>query len=204
MSDFNGEGLAWEKMEGLLPTVVQHAHTGQVLMVAYMNREAFHKTIETKKVTFYSRSRKGLWTKGETSGNFLQLVKIEEDCDGDALLVQVEPAGPTCHRNTFSCFGSGEQAGGVGWLMHLTSVIESRKGESAEKSYTASLMAKGINRMAQKVGEEGVETALAAATNGDNFIEEASDLLFHLMVLLSAKDQSLKEVVAQLESRHKK
>jgi phosphoribosyl-ATP pyrophosphohydrolase/phosphoribosyl-AMP cyclohydrolase len=198
--------LAWHKGDGLLPAVVQDAGSGAVLMLAFMNAEALRETLVRGRVVFYSRTRQKLWEKGETSGNTLELVDIEADCDADSLLVRARPAGPTCHRNTITCFGDGAPppAGGIGFLAQLERVIASRIAESPEGSYTAKLYASGIKRMAQKVGEEGVETALAAQA-GDNaeLVSESADLLFHLALLLKARGLSLDAVVAELASRHR-
>lgn len=198
--------LAWDKGDGLLPAVVQDAATGAVLMLAFMNTEALFETLRRGRVVFYSRSRQQLWEKGETSGNTLQLVDVQADCDNDSLLVRANPAGPTCHRNTVSCFGDGTppEAGGIGFLARLQEVIAQRIAESPEGSYTAKLYARGTKRMAQKVGEEGVEVALAAQA-GDNaeLINESADLLFHLALLLEARGLSLDAVAAELAARHK-
>jgi phosphoribosyl-ATP pyrophosphohydrolase/phosphoribosyl-AMP cyclohydrolase len=199
--------LAWDKGQGLLPAVVQDAATGAVLMVAFMNAEALRETLRRGRVVFYSRSRQSLWEKGETSGNTLQLVDVEADCDNDALLVRARPAGPTCHRNTVSCFGDGTPpvAAGIGFLARLQQVIEARLADSPAGSYTAKLYAQGIKRIAQKVGEEGVETALAAQGGTDaELVGEAADLLFHLTLLLQARGLSLDAVAAELAARHEK
>jgi phosphoribosyl-ATP pyrophosphohydrolase/phosphoribosyl-AMP cyclohydrolase len=199
--------LAWSKGDGLLPAIVQDATTGTVLMVAFMNAEALRETLERGRVVFYSRTRQALWEKGETSGNTLHLVDVESDCDNDSLLVRARPAGPTCHRNTVSCFGDGspKPAGGIGFLSQLQQVIEARIAESPEGSYTAKLYGQGIKRMAQKVGEEGVETALAAQAGNDaELVGEAADLVFHLTLLLKARGLSLDAVAGELASRHHK
>lgn len=203
-------GLAWAKGDGLLPAVVQDADSGAVLMLAFMNAEALRETLARRRVVFYSRTRQKLWEKGETSGNTLELVDVEADCDADSLLVRARPAGPTCHRNTTTCFGDGSvPAGtgtgtGIGFLAHLERVIESRIAHGPEGSYTAKLHAQGVKRMAQKVGEEGVEVALAAQA-GDNreLLSESADLLFHLALLLKARGLSLDEVAAELSARHR-
>lgn len=194
--------LDFEKGSGLIPAIIQNDKTMEVLMLGYMNKESLEKTLEEKKVCFYSRTKQRLWTKGETSGNFLHLVSISQDCDSDALLIRVNPVGVTCHLGTESCF-SDNYKNDLSWFSKLEDIIEKRKNASVETSYTAKLFQKGVVRISQKVGEEGVETALAAATNGDNFIDEASDLMFHLLVLLNAKNASLKDVAACLEKRHK-
>ncbi len=199
-------GLAWHKGDGLLPAVVQDAATGAVLMLAFMNAEALRETLARRRVVFYSRTRQKLWEKGETSGNTLELVDVEADCDADSLLVRARPAGPTCHRNTTTCFGDGSvPAGtGIGFLARLEEVIEARIAQSPENSYTARLHAQGVKRMAQKVGEEGVEVALAAQA-GDNreLVSEAADLIFHLALLLKARGLSLGEVAAEEGVRHR-
>lgn len=194
--------IDWQKGDGLLPAIVQDADTQQVLMLGYMNAAALEQTVATKRVTFFSRSKNRLWVKGETSGHFLDFVSVEADCDADALLVRARPNGPTCHRGTCSCFGEGS-ARGVGFLAELERTIVQRIAAGGEKSYTARLVAEGVKRIAQKVGEEGVETALAA-TAGDNaeLTNEAADLLFHLIVLLRAKGLTLGDALAVLEKRH--
>jgi len=194
----------WDKTDGLIPAIVQDAASGRVLMLGYMNREALEKTEATGHVTFFSRSKKRLWTKGETSGNVLELVSIALDCDRDTLLVQARPHGPTCHLGTDTCWGD-ELQPAVGFLAELERVIESRKGADPQSSYTARLLNEGIKRCAQKVGEEGVEVALAA-TSGDReeLIDESADLLYHLLVVLAAGDVTLAEVTGRLESRHRR
>ncbi|HWL61535.1 MAG TPA: bifunctional phosphoribosyl-AMP cyclohydrolase/phosphoribosyl-ATP diphosphatase HisIE [Steroidobacteraceae bacterium] len=198
-------GLAWSKGDGLLPAVVQDADTGAVLMLAFMNAEALRETLARGRVVFYSRTRQKLWEKGETSGNTLELVDVDADCDADSLLVQARPRGPTCHRNTTTCFGDGAPvpSSGISFLAQLERVIAARIADSPEGSYTAKLYASGIKRMAQKVGEEGVETALAAQA-GDNaeLVSESADLLFHLALLLKARGLSLEAVAVELASRH--
>ena len=194
--------LEFEKGGGLIPAIVQDADTLQVLMLGYMNEAALTKTQETGLVTFHSRSRDTLWTKGETSGHTLSLVSIEPDCDADTLLIKARPAGPTCHEGTPSCFGT-EGATGVGFLAYLEALIEGRKNADPASSYTAKLLQGPLVKAAQKVGEEGVETALAAiAETDDDFLNEAADLLYHLLVVTRAKDLSILEVMSCLESRH--
>ena len=195
--------MDWNKGEGILPAIIQDAKTEQVLMLGYMNAESLTKTYETGLVTFYSRSRKTLWTKGETSGNTLRLVSIESDCDQDTLLVRATPTGPTCHEGTTSCFGDkGPQ--GLGFLAKLENLIEDRKTADTDSSYTAKLLQGPLHKAAQKVGEEGVETALAAiAETDDGLVYEAADLIYHLMVLLAAKDVAFNDVISELQSRHK-
>lgn len=199
-------GLAWDKGGGLLPAVVQDAGTGAVLMLAYMNAEALRETLKRGRAVFYSRSRQKLWEKGETSGHTLEVVDVEADCDADSLLVRARPKSPTCHRNTVTCFGDGTPpvGGGIGFLSQLESVIASRIAENPGKSYTAKLHASGIRRMAQKVGEEGVEVALAAqGGSSEELVGEAADLLFHLALLLRARGLSLEAVTAELAARHR-
>jgi phosphoribosyl-ATP pyrophosphohydrolase/phosphoribosyl-AMP cyclohydrolase len=186
-----------------VPAIVQDAATAQVLMLGYMDAAALKKTLRTKKVTFFSRTKNRLWTKGESSGNFLRLVSIEADCDHDTLLVGANPAGPTCHRGTVSCFGAGSPAGGIGFFAHLDQIVAARIKEGDPKSYTARLVRQGVARVAQKVGEEGVETALAALGKSNQaLVGEAADLLYHLIVLLRARKLPLADCLAVLERRH--
>ncbi len=194
--------LDWGKGDGLLPAIVQDAADGRVLMLGYMNAEALEQTLETQRVTFFSRSKQRLWTKGETSGNILELVDIAADCDRDTLLVQARPAGPTCHTGTETCFGNTRWPA-AGFLARLDGVVASRSGADPESSYTARLLSEGINRCAQKVGEEGVETALAAvAGETDSLNEEAADLLYHLLVCLRAAGSDLESTLEVLIRRH--
>ena len=194
--------IDFEKGGGLVPAIVQDADTLQVLMLGYMNADSVAKTNETGLVTFYSRSRKTLWTKGETSGNTLALVSMSVDCDQDTILVKARPKGPTCHEGTVSCFGN-EAADGVGFLSYLEMLIQGRKTADPESSYTAQLLQGPLRRAAQKVGEEGVETALAAvAETDDKLVREAADLFYHTLVLLAAKDVKLEAVIAELKGRH--
>ena len=188
---------------GLVPAIIQDAITKNVLMLGYMNQEAFNKTVESKKVTFFSRTKNRLWTKGEESGNFLNLVSIENDCDQDTLLIQVNPVGPTCHNGTDTCWGESNNQS-YGFLTQLEEVIKSRReAGNAEKSYVASLFEKGINKIAQKVGEEAVEVVIEAKDNNDDlFLNESADLLFHYLILLQAKGFSLNDIVKVLEERH--
>ncbi|MEP3209891.1 MAG: bifunctional phosphoribosyl-AMP cyclohydrolase/phosphoribosyl-ATP diphosphatase HisIE [Maribacter sp.] len=189
--------------DGLVPAIIQDAQTKNVLMLGYMNQEAVDKTQETKKVTFFSRSKKRLWTKGEESGNFLNLVKIQNDCDGDTLLISVNPVGPTCHKGSDTCWND-ENTANFGFLSQLESVIEERRTSSdSSESYVASLFEKGINKIAQKVGEEAIETVIEAKDDNDDlFLNESADLLFHYLILLRAKGFSLNDVVKNLEGRH--
>ena len=194
----------FEKGGGLLPAIVQDHITGKVLMLGYMNAAALKQTQETGKVTFYSRSKERLWVKGETSNNFLILKDIAEDCDKDTILVKAEPQGPTCHTGADTCFDEVNE-NPVTFLNHLRDIIEDRKANPSDKSYTASLFKEGINKVAQKVGEEAVEVVIEAKDdNEDLFLNESADLLFHLMVLLAHKGYSLDDVVKVLEGRHKK
>lgn len=184
----------------LIPAIIQDDRTGQVLMLAYMNQQAYEITLETGRVTFFSRSRQELWTKGETSGNTLQVRSVRIDCDGDTILVKAIPAGPVCHTGSHTCFGEEADAG---FLHKLEWIINSRAGENPEDSYTAALLAKGINKIAQKVGEEAVETVIAALNEGKNeFIGECADLHYHLLVLLHAKGLSLTDIEQTLRQRH--
>lgn len=196
---FDPAALAWDKQGGLLPAIVQDALSRRVLMLGYMDRAALAKTLETGKITFFSRSRQRLWTKGETSGNFLQLVALETDCDDDALLLQAQPVGPTCHLGRSSCFASAPGD----FLAELDALIAGRERERPAGSYTTSLFESGIKRIAQKVGEESVETALAAtAGDAQELRNEAADLIYHLIVLLRANGQGLDQVARVLAQRH--
>ena len=195
------ETLDWDKNAGLIPAVIEDAVSGRVLMLAYMNRESLQKSLETKRVTFFSRSKGRLWTKGETSGNFLNLVDLAADCDKDTLLVTVNAEGPACHLGTTSCFGDLQSR----WqfLRDLEVLLASRKGADPATSYTASLYARGTKRIAQKVGEEGVETALAATVHDrEELRNEAADLVYHLLVLLQAENLELADVIDILRERH--
>jgi phosphoribosyl-ATP pyrophosphohydrolase/phosphoribosyl-AMP cyclohydrolase len=198
------EQLAWKKMDGLLPAIVQDAFDGRVLMQAYMNAESLKFTLASKRVTFWSRSRRELWTKGETSGNGLNLVAVHADCDLDCLLLFASPDGPTCHRDTDSCFDdSAPVRPDLAFLAGLERLVQERSINRPEGSYTSSLFNAGVKRIAQKVGEEGVETALAAAVGDrDELLNESADLLYHLLVLLRARDIQLAEVVNVLQTRH--
>src|SRR5690606_34205094 len=190
--------------QGLIPAIIQDATTKNVLMLGYMNEEAYKKTLETKQVTFFSRSKNRLWTKGEESGNFLNLVDIKNDCDNDTLLIRVNPVGPTCHTGTDTCWGE-QNAENYGFLLQLEQVIENRKNNvDAEISYVASHFKKGINKIAQKVGEEAVETVIEAMDDKDDlFLYESADLLFHYLILLQAKGYKLNDIVKELKGRHK-
>ncbi|UBM63648.1 bifunctional phosphoribosyl-AMP cyclohydrolase/phosphoribosyl-ATP diphosphatase HisIE [Candidatus Sulfidibacterium hydrothermale] len=194
--------VKFDENSGLVPAVIQDAQTKKVLMLGYMNRESLQKTIDTRLVTFYSRSRKTLWTKGETSGNFLHLVDIQSDCDNDTLLVQVNPDGPVCHLGTDTCWGD-ENTLQCGFLTELEKVIDDRRQNPTEKSYTASLFRKGINKIAQKVGEEAVEVIIEAKDqNDDLFLNESADLIYHFLVLLQAKNFRFEDVLEVLRKRH--
>ena len=195
--------IDFKKMDGLVPAIIQDPRTGKVLMLGYMNEEAYNKTVETKKVTFWSRSRQCLWTKGETSGNFLNLVDIKVDCDQDTLLIQAIPDGPTCHTGTDTCWGEKNEKNPLLFLSELSDFIETRYKEMPEGSYTTSLFKDGLNRMAQKVGEEALELVIEA-TNGTNerLIYEGSDMLYHLIVLLTSKGMRIEDMAAELAERH--
>jgi phosphoribosyl-ATP pyrophosphohydrolase/phosphoribosyl-AMP cyclohydrolase len=204
--------LDFDKTAGLLPAIVQHAENGAVLMLGYMNREALRATLARRRVVFFSRSRQQLWEKGETSGNTLQLVAVRTDCDRDTLLLTASPAGPVCHTGTATCFGDDAPAGeaptggdtrSLGFLHVLEAIIAQRIAERPEGSYTARLYSQGPKRIAQKVGEEGLEVALAAVAETDEkLIAESADLLYHLLLLLESRGLRLERVVAELETRH--
>lgn len=189
---------------GLVPAIIQDATTKNVLMLGYMNEEAYQRTLEIKKVIFFSRSKQRLWTKGEESGNFLNLVDIKNDCDNDSLLITVNPVGPTCHTGTDTCWKEDNNSS-YGFFSTLENVIAERvANKDASKSYVASLFSKGINKVAQKVGEEAVETVIEAMDNNDKlFLYESADLLFHYLMLLQAKGFTLKDIEEELKSRHK-
>ena len=196
-------GLAWDKMDELLPALVQDAHTGQILMLGYMSREALEATLGSGFATLFSRSKGRLWQKGETSGNRLAVTGVFTDCDDDALLVKAEPEGPTCHLGTTSCF-SEEGAEGVGFLATLARIVHQRAQTGDETSYTARLLAEGPAKIAQKVGEEGVEVALAAVTRDkEGCIEETADLIYHLTVLMEVRGYSWDDIAAKLKERHR-
>jgi phosphoribosyl-AMP cyclohydrolase / phosphoribosyl-ATP pyrophosphohydrolase len=190
--------------DGLIPAIIQDTETKNVLMLGYMNVEAYNKTIETQKVTFYSRSKNRLWTKGEESGNFLHLIDIANDCDNDTLLIQVKPVGATCHNGTDTCWAS-ENKANFGFISTLENTIKNRRDTAdVQKSYVASLFEKGINKIAQKVGEEAIEVVIEAKDNNDDlFLSESADLLFHYLILLQAKGFELKDVVNVLKERNK-
>ncbi|MEZ9338046.1 bifunctional phosphoribosyl-AMP cyclohydrolase/phosphoribosyl-ATP diphosphatase HisIE [Vibrio splendidus] len=199
------ERINWEKVDGLVPAIVQDYQSSQVLMMGYMNPAALEKTGETGQVTFFSRTKERLWTKGETSGNVLQLQNMSLDCDNDTLLVKVNPIGPTCHTGTTTCWdGDKQEETQMVWLHQLEQLLAARKDADPDSSYTASLYARGTKRISQKVGEEGVEVALAA-TSGDKaeLVCESADLIYHLMVLLQDQGLSMNDVVNKLKERHK-
>ena len=195
--------IDFEKMGGLVPAIIQDAKTKNVLMMGFMNQEAYEKTLETGKVTFWSRSRNQLWTKGETSGNFLELVSIQNDCDNDTLLVKANPMGPTCHKGTDTCWGEENTENPLLFLTELQDFIEKRHEEMPEGSYTTRLFKEGINKMAQKMGEEALE-AVIEATNGSNekLIYEVSDMFYHLIVLLTSKGLRIEDIAKELQKRH--
>lgn len=195
--------IKFDSDTGLVPAIIQDAITKNVLMLGYMNQEAYEKTMITGQVTFFSRSKQRLWTKGEESGNFLSLVSIKNDCDDDSLLISVKPAGPTCHKGTDTCWEEDNDQS-FGFLSTLENVIQERKESLGDDSYVASLFKKGINKIAQKVGEEAVEVVIEAKDDNDElFQEESADLLFHYLILLQAKGFRLNDIVNVLENRHK-
>ena len=194
--------LDFSKSDGLIPAIIQDAKTSKVLMLGYMNEESLTKTLQEKVVTFFSRSKNRLWTKGETSGNFLHLKSIKVDCDKDTLLLTVDPVGPVCHKGTDTCFDEKNESSN--FLLHLQSVIQHRKNNPSESSYTSKLFERGINKVAQKVGEEAVELVIEAKDdNKELFLNEAADLMYHYLVLLTAKGYQLEDVVEILQERHK-
>lgn len=194
--------LDFDKMNGLIPAIIQDEHTQKVLMLGFMNKEAYEKTVETGKVTFFSRTKNRLWTKGETSGNFLNVVSIKADCDNDTLLIQAVPEGPVCHTGTDTCWGEKNEQD-VMFLKELQYFIDKRHAEMPEKSYTTSLFKSGVNKMAQKVGEEAVETVIEACNGTDErLIYEGADLLYHLIVLLTSKGYRIEDLARELKERH--
>ena len=195
--------INFDKTTGLVPTIIQDATTKNVLMLGYMNQESFDKTVATNKVTFFSRSKQRLWTKGEESGSFLELVSIKNDCDRDTLLIQAIPKGPTCHKGSDTCWNT-ENIQQFGFLSTLENTIQNRKENMDDTSYVASLFKKGINKIAQKVGEEAIEVVIEAKDSDDNlFLNESADLLFHYLILLQAKGYKLNDIVEVLKSRQK-
>jgi phosphoribosyl-ATP pyrophosphohydrolase/phosphoribosyl-AMP cyclohydrolase len=192
----------FDKMDGLVPAIIQDSYTQKVLMLGFMNKEAYEKTLETGKVTFYSRTKQRLWTKGETSGNFLEVVSVKNDCDNDTLLIQVHPTGPVCHTGTDTCWGENNEQD-IMFLKELQDFIDKRHEEMPEKSYTTSLFKSGVNKMAQKVGEEAVETIIEACNGTDErLIYEGADLLYHLIVLLTSKGYRIEDLARELKERH--
>lgn len=199
----NNKTPDFAKTDGLVPAIIQDADTRQVLMLGYMNEEAYQKTLSEGRVTFYSRSRKCLWTKGETSGNFLDVVSIKLDCDNDTLLVRVHPVGPVCHTGTDTCWGEKNESNPLLFLTELQDFIEKRHREMPESSYTTSLFRDGLNRMAQKVGEEALELVIEACNGTDErMIYEGSDMLYHLIVLMTSKGLRIEQLAAELIERH--
>jgi len=203
MKTFDSDSLDWQKGDDLLPAIIQDAETAAVLMLGYMNKAALEQTLVTQKVTFYSRSKQRLWVKGESSGHYLNLVSIQQDCDNDTLLIQAQPQGPTCHLGTPTCFA---EAVTPIWqiLQQLETVIKQRARDQDQASYSVTLLQTGINRVAQKVGEEAVETVIASlAENDDKLCSELADLFYHILVLLQLRELSLSQVLAVLQSRFK-
>ena len=201
-SKIDTKKLNWEKVDGLIPAIVQDDGSGRVLMLGFMSPEALEKTLESQRVTFWSRSRKTLWTKGETSGHHLRLKRISHDCDADALLVVVEPEGPCCHRGTLSCFASDDEFSGLEFLGYLERLIADRRREMPPNSYTTELFTRGLPQIAKKVGEEAVEVVLSASQEQRRSIEETADLLYHLLVFLNEREVALGEVLEELKNRH--
>jgi len=195
--------IDFDKMNGLVPAIIQDSRTKNVLMLGFMNKEAYEKTVATKKVTFYSRSRRCLWTKGETSGNFLNVVNIQNDCDNDTLLIKAVPEGPVCHTGADTCWGEENKANPLLFLTELQDFIEKRHEEMPEGSYTTSLFKDGLNRMAQKVGEEALEAVIEAVNGTDErLVYEASDMMYHLIVLLTSKGLRVEDIAKELQERH--
>lgn len=195
--------IDFQKMDGLVPAIIQDATTKNVLMLGYMNKEAYEHTVKTGKVTFYSRTRKTLWTKGETSGNFLMIRHIANDCDNDTLLITVDPTGPVCHLGTDTCWGEANTGNPLNFLSQLQDFIEERHRQMPEGSYTTSLFKDGINRMAQKVGEEALEAVIEAVNGTDErLVYEAADMLYHLIVLLTYKGMRIEQLAQELQQRH--
>ena len=194
--------LDFEKMNGLIPAIIQDNYTQKVLMLGFMNKEAYEKTMETGKVTFFSRTKNRLWTKGETSGNFLHVVSVKADCDNDTLLIMVTPEGPVCHTGTDTCWGEKNEQD-IMFLKELQDFIDKRHAEMPEHSYTTSLFKSGVNKMAQKVGEEAVETVIEACNGTDErLIYEGADLIYHLIVLLTSKGYRIEDLARELKERH--
>lgn len=196
--------IDFTKGNGLVPAVIQDAQTNKVLMLGFMNQEALQKTQAENRVTFFSRTKNRLWTKGEESGHFLEVVSIQTDCDNDTLLIKVNPKGPVCHTGTDTCWGEVNEESGLDFLYELEAVIAARKTSPDESSYTSQLFAKGINKIAQKVGEEAIELVIEAKDNNNElFLNEAADLLFHYLILLHAKEVTLKDIAETLKKRRK-
>jgi len=194
--------IKFDKHTGLVPAIIQDSMTKNVLMLGYMNQEAFDKTNEIGRVTFYSRSKERLWTKGEESGNHLEVVSIENDCDHDTLLIRVKPKGPTCHTGSDTCWNETNEIG-VNFLTYLEAIIQNRKENPSDESYTSSLFKKGVNKIAQKVGEEAVELVIESKDNNDElFLGEGADLLFHYLILLQQKGFALQDIISVLKARH--
>ena len=192
----------FDKMDGLVPAIIQDSYTQKVLMLGFINKEAYEKTLETGKVTFYSRTKQRVWTKGENSGNFLEVVSVKNDCDNDTLLIQVHPTGPVCHTSTDTCWGEMNEHD-IMFLKELQDFIDKRHEEMPEKSYTTSLFKSGVNKMAQKVGEEAVETIIEACNGTDErLIYEGADVLYHLIVLLTSKGYRIEDLARELKERH--
>lgn len=201
--ELSPESLDWQKVSGLIPVIIQDKVTAQVLMLGYMNEEALKQTMTTGKVTFYSRSKQRLWVKGETSGNYLFVENIDKDCDNDTLLIQANPVGPTCHRGSQSCFNTADKSP-LNWLIKLEDIINERLANDGDsESYVAHLKRSGINRIAQKVGEEATEVVIAALNEDEKLDDESADLLFHLLVLLNYKNRSICDILRVLQARHK-
>ncbi len=199
----SADDIAYNPADGLVPAVIQDARTKQVLMLGYMNREAVQATVDSGNVTFFSRSKKRLWMKGESSGNVLKVVRIQKDCDDDALLVEADPAGPTCHTGETSCFHEHPYDDGLSFLNELQDLLYERKEKMPEGSYTSKMFRAGRDKLAQKVGEEAVETVIAAKNSREELTYEASDLLFHLMMLLTGENMKIEDLVVELKKRHK-
>jgi len=196
--------LNFKKLQGLIPAIIQDAETNKVLMLGFMNEEAYAKTMKEKRVTFFSRTKNRLWTKGEESGNFLDLVEVKTDCDQDTLLIKVKPVGPVCHTGSDTCFNENNNSNSVAFLSFLQDLINKRKQDMPEGSYTTKLFQKGLNKIAQKVGEEAVELIIESKDDHDDlFLNEAADLMYHLLVLLTAKEYRIEDVIAVLKKRHK-
>jgi phosphoribosyl-AMP cyclohydrolase / phosphoribosyl-ATP pyrophosphohydrolase len=203
LSSFNANSIDWKKNDGLVPTIIQDAFSLRVLMLGYVNAESLQISLDTQYVTFYSRSKQRLWKKGETSGHVMRLKKISLDCDCDTILMMVEPKGPSCHLGTTTCFDNDDEPS-LATLADLSLTIHKRHLSPSSESYTAKLLASGVARIAQKVGEEAIETALAATTQSPTLLDEAADLLYHLLVLLEARDVNLHEVMTILHRRAQK